>query len=458
MVGAGLAAVGAIAASARGQAIHVEQPATFVVGTPAGGARAERVDAARSGRAHSRLPRAHLHTEWRIPLGTLLEHAPLVDAGGGSYVVGTHGEVVAVARDGAERWRVATGAAQPGPAALLSDDTLVFVDTAGQAVAVRAGAVRWRVRFGRGDVTRPAPLPLEDGGVLVATSRELCALDRDGRERARTVLPEPSSVPLVGALGKVVAVGASGAVWSWRPGADVERVGAFPSPVDGGAALLGSRKLLAVTAGQAHIEAVDLVDGTAATLAVAPAPPSGGSTLALPSLWLGPPSVQQRAGPARAAAPAIFVELLAPSGELALALDPSGAELSRVLLTAHAPAVAPDGGAPGPSPSPHTAPLVDALGSLAFATEGGAIGVAGGGRSELLGQEICEPPDGRQARGVAPVVGLAPLEDDAFVAACRAGALLAIRGTAYEGEGEGEGEGAARGDPAPRGKGGPQRL
>jgi hypothetical protein len=404
------AAVMAAAGGARAQAWSIERPHTLVVGTPSGGARADRVDGARTGRARSELPSSGLRTEWRAPLGTLVEHPPLVDEHGTTYVVGKSGEVVAVARDGTERWRTPTGAVQPGPAALLGDDTVVFVDAAGEALGVREGSVRWRRRFGRTDAARPAPLPLDDGGVVVATTNELALLDADGIERARTTLPEPTTLPLVAALGRVVAVTSSGAVWSWTLGADEPaRVATFGSAVQGGAALADAHTLVGVTAGQAHFTAVDLLRGTATTLAAGP----GG-------VWIGPPAMR---------GPTAYLVLLTPTSELAVALDTAGAntpEIGRTLLAIHPPAASPDAGAATP-PMPRTPPLVDARGTFAFATAEGAIGVASASTVELLG-EACEPPAGTPGRAAPAVVGLASLEDGALVAVCHAGAVLAIHG------------------------------
>jgi hypothetical protein len=405
-------AVGAIAVRAPAQTLDVQRPRTLVVGTPTSGAgaRADRVDAARTGSTRTTLPTGGLRTEWRTSLGVPLEAAPLVDVHGTTYVVGTRGEVVAVARDGSERWRLSTGSAQPGPAALLSDDTLVFVDGAGEAVALREGVVRWRVRFGRNDVSHPAPLPLDDGGAVVATTRELTALDAEGRERARTTLPEPTTAPLVAALGKVVAVTSSGAVWTWAPGAaEVTRVACFGGPVEDGAALADDRTLVAITAGRSHLTAVDLVRGTTTTRAVAPT-----------GLWLGPPAT--RGGTA-------YLLLLAPTSDLLLGVDASGAETMRALLVTHPPPVAADGGAAPLVAGAHTAPLVDAAGTLAFATPEGAIGVVARGVVDLLA-DSCPASGGAGASRAAPVVAMAPLAPGTFVAACRSGTVVAVRGSA----------------------------
>ena len=395
-------------AAASGQTVHVERPRTLVVGLPSAGARSDRVDGARTGRTRSTLPSAGLRTQWRIALGAQIEHAPLVDVRGGTYVVGTRGEVIAIARDGTERWRVSTAAAQPGPAALLSDDTVVFVDAAGAAVAVRDGSVRWRVPFGRADAARPAPLPLEDGGVVVATTQELAALDSEGRERARTTLAEATTLPLVAALGRVVAVTSSGAVWSWAPGApEPERVAGFGSTVDSGAALADDHTLVAVTADQLHLTAVDLLRGTATTRA-----------FALAGVWQGPPAMRGSNA---------HVVLLTASGEIAVTVDAGGNEIARVSLAVHSTATAADGGPPALDAHAHTPPLVDATGAFAFATAEGAIGVAGANGVDLLG-EACEPPIGNASRTAPPVAGLAPLENGVFVAVCHTGGLLAIGG------------------------------
>jgi len=397
----------AVAVMASGQTANVQRPRTLIVGRPSGGARADRVDAARTGRTRTELPGSGLRTEWRIPLGAFIEHAPVVDARGCTYLVGGRGEVIAIARDGTERWRVSTGAAQPGPSALLADDTVVFVDAAGEAVAVRDGAVRWRVPFGRSDAAHPSPLPLDDGGVVVATTHELAVLDADGAVRARTTLFEATSLPLVAAGGRVVGVTFSGAVWSWIPGApDAARVASFGSPIDSNAALADDHTLVAVSADRMHLTAVDLLQGMATTRAVA----TGG-------LWLGPPAM--RGGSA-------YVALLTPTGEVGVTLDSAGNEVARVSLAVRPIAVGTDGGAAALAVLPHTPPLVDSTGAFAFATAEGAIGVATARGVDLLG-EACSPPPAA-ARGTPPVVALAPLEAGAFEAVCYSGALLAIGG------------------------------
>lgn len=362
-----------------------------------------------------------------------LERAPLVDGKENTFVVGVRGDVVAIASDGTERWRAPTLAAQAGPPAMLSDGAIVFLDAAGEAVAVRDGAVRWRVRVApedrRSEAGRAAPLPLDDGGVVVATWRDLVVLDSEGRERARTTLAEPTSAPLVAALGKVVAVTASGAVWTWTPGApEPIRVASFGSPIDGCAAMADAQTLVAVTAAQAHVVAIDLVRGSTTTRAVAP---TG-------AVWLGPPAL--RGGRAH-------VILLSSTGELEaqIAVTPTRGEAADpspwtpVLLHARAASIAADGGAAPLTGYPHTPPLVDSNGTVAFATIAGDVGIQSGEGVDLLvnpcggtrasGAEEGSEPWALSVHPASPiVVGLAPLGPGTFVVACRSGAVVAVRG------------------------------
>jgi hypothetical protein len=409
-----------MAAGTRAQAIDVERPSTFVTGRP-GGARVDRIDAARRGFSSTPLPASGLRTAWHASLGVAFEQAPVVDAQGTTYVVGTRGDVIALGPQGDERWRASTGSAQPGPLALLSDDTLVFVDATGEAVAVRRGAVRWRNRFGRGGPVHPGPLPLDDGGVVVATSHELAALDCDGNTVARAVVNEPLTAPLLAAAGRVVALGASGTVWGWVPGGvEPTRLATFGSPIDGGAALLDGSTLIAVTGSQARLATVDLLRRSSTVRAVA----SGG-------LWLGPPAV--RGGVA-------YAELLVATGELAVAIGESGAELGRAAIglrpSKSSGGVDADAGAPAGAASlpPHVAPLVDRNGTLAFATSDGSLGVVtglglGNGASTPTVELVVDacPPSLSVGRTSPPVTGLAPLAPGAFVAACASGTVLAVR-------------------------------
>ncbi len=405
-----------VTTSARGQSIRVGRARTLVVGAP-GGSRADRVDAARTGLARTPLPASGLRVEWRVAAGTAIDDAPLVDSRGGSYVVGTRGEVVALARDGTERWRVPTGALDPGPAVLLSDDTIVFADASGEAIGLREGEVRWRTRFGRADGVHPSPLPLEEGGVVVATERDLAVLDAEGRPIARTTLPEAIAAPLLSALGQVVAVTMSGAVWGWAPGtSEATRLASFGSPIEGGAALADGHTLVAIAANGTTFAAVDLrrVNGSGAAVPRA---------VATAGLWLGSPAMRGEEA---------TLAMIGPASELAIAVDADGRELRRALLVGHVPSGLFDAGAPASGPASSGAPLlVDAFGAVAFATIDGSVGIAaigpsGDGTVELL-SDACPRPIG-PATSAGTVAGLAPLPPQSFLATCRSGTVLAITG------------------------------
>ncbi len=415
------AAAGALARTAHGQAIDVERAYALVVGAPPG-ARADRVDAGRTGYARTPLPASGLRVAWRNSAGGALDGPPLVDARGTTYVVAAHGEVVAIGEDGAERWRAPTGGLEPGPPALLADDTLVFVDASGAATAVRDGSVRWRTRVGPADAEPLAPLPLGNGGVVVGTAQGLVQLDADGHARARVELPEPCAGPLVAALGRVVAVAESGVVWGWTPGApEAVRLGSFGSSPDTGAALASDRTLVAVVGDQTTLAALDLVRGTSTTRAVA----TGGQE------WFGPPAMRGEVA---------TLVLQGPAGELAVTLDGAGRELSRALLVARAApgrvdagaAPAPGGAGGGMAKRPL---LVDAAGTVAFGTLDGGLGVVPLGSADPAVEVLAEACPGVGSLAAAPtgvprVAGLAPLAAGSFVATCRSGAVVAVTGRA----------------------------
>jgi hypothetical protein len=333
----------------------------------------------------------------------------LVDTHGVTYVVGTRGDVFAISRDGSERWHVSTEARQPGSATLLSDDTVVFVDSDGDVVAVREGATRWRARIEdrTGDNRdNPAPLPLVDGGVVVATTHELAAFDAEGHERGRSALSEGTAGPPLAALGKVVVVGLTGVVWGWTPGAsEPSRLAGFGARTSDGAALADDHTLLAV-AGQSRLLSLDLLHGEAAVRATAP-----------PGTFIfGPPATLGSA---------TYMLWFTPTIEEIVGVDERGAEVFRTMLASHPAAVSVDGGAGSLALPRHTAPLVDDNGTVAFATTAGAVGIATRSGAELL-PFACPPSPA--ASHAPPVAGLAPLGQDAFVAVCSAGTLFAVHG------------------------------
>ncbi len=404
----GLGVIG-LAAVAQAQRIDPRRPAVLVVGAPAGPAPMVRVDARRSGLARTALPSGTLRIAWRKTTGLTLDQPALSGADGTLAVISVRGDVTYLDDDGEERATVKVGAAQVGPAAMTSDGTVVFATTAGDVIGVRRTSAqpRFTTRIGGERNVRAAPLPLDDGGVVVATMTDLVVLDAEGNVRARVTLPEAAAAPLVAAGDRIVTVTTSGTVFGWAPGREPVRLGSFGAPVDGGVALAGNA-LLGVIEGNQLAE-VDLARGARSTHSIAPA-----------GLYLGPPAVRAGAGGANVTT----LLGLTPSRGFVLSFDPSGQELLRAPIATLTPVTLPDGGAPPVVAPPHVGPIVDASGAVAFAATDGHVGIVGpDGAVDTLGEVLC-------AKGIrSGVVGLSPFGKGAFAVTCDGGVVAKVSGT-----------------------------
>ena len=409
-----VAAVGG-ASHVRAQRVDPKRATTLTVGTPRGSAPAARVDGRRTGFSRTALPTGTLRVAWQKTTGASLEGAPLVDARGDVLIATGRGEVLALdPDDGIERPHAGViGAAPLGAMALLSDRTVVFATAAGDALGSRDGAFRFRTRVGDGRVVteRSGALALDDGGVAVATGTELATLDAEGHVRARASLEEPVSVPLIATPGKIAAITNTGKVFLWAPGREPVRAGSFGGVVDGGAVLADDHTLLAIVSGQQLVE-LDLDRGVAA------------ARIGAAGLLLGPPAVRGDTA---------YVLASLPGRTFALAIDRSGQEIARVAVVTTPAPVLPDGGAAAVVVAPHTGPLVDAAGTLAFATPEGRIGVlTKDGALDLLGDTFCLRAAGLQGRGPTPppptaaYAGMAPAGPNAFVVACETGVVVKV--------------------------------
>ena len=426
----GVALAVAIAVSVpavRAQVIDVERAHTFVVASRSASFREDRADAARTGLSRVALPTGTLRTVWSASVGTRIDQSPVVDEQGVAYVVDAAGGVTALASDGAVRWRLATGAASSGAAALLADGTLLFVDSSGRAFGLREGSIRWTVALGTGGRFSSA-LALDDGGCAVSSGPVLALLDAEGGLRARATVRAPIVAPLVSSRGRVFAVDSAGTVWSWQPGPAVpERVGTFGEPTDAMAAF--HSQLVTVPRSGRRVSALNVATGQATPLAEA----GPGERFA------GPPTVGPRAPEQAAAA---FVVASTPSGDTMVLVDPEGREQQRTLLVGRTPMLMSDGGSPPAPAEAHTPPLVDASGTLVFATSAGDVGVVHLGTVERA-SEVCSPrrmPAERggadQDRAVPVVVGLAPIRPGVLVATCRSGTVLALEEGSMGGKGD----------------------
>lgn len=393
----------AFAAHAFAQRFETTKPLVVQTGPARGLAPTARIDARRTGHTTAPLPSDKLYVAFRKPLGLSLEHPPIVDANGNAFVVPSRGEVVVLdALSGEERARLTIAASNLGPATLLSDGTLAFATSGGEAIFVRDGRIRARTRIAPERTLNPraAPLPLLDGGVAFATTTELLTLDGEGEVRARVTLKEAASAPLVSFRDRVVVVGASGAVFTWKPGSDLVRCGTFGAAIDGSAALMGDTSLVAV-ASATTTAAVDLATCAART-----------TSTSLAGMFLGPVTTFRDT---------VLVFEETTSAMLVVAIAPDGSHPRRSVV-ATVP-IAQDAGAPAFGAA-RGGLLVGADGTVAFASTTGHIGsIASDGTVHTLGESIC----GRSSpRGTPVPVGIAPAPERAFLVACDGGTVARI--------------------------------
>lgn len=396
--------------SAEAQRVDPRRPASFAVGPAPGPYPMARVDGARSGRTRAPLPSGTLRVAWQKATNLTLDQ-PVLAGSGGLAVVSIRGDVSFLDETGEERGSVKGGSGQSGPAAMTSDGTVVFATSTGDIVGVRRSSShpRFVVRVAGPGLPRAAPLPLDDGGIAVATATDIVLLDSEGNLRSRVTLPEVPSAPLVSAGDKILAISASGTVYGWVPGRDAVRIGSFGGAVDGGAALTESGTLVAVVAGN-RISELDLARGTRSTRAIE----SSG-------LYLGPPAVRTTA-PGSALATLLA---LSPTRGFVVSVEPGGQEVLRAPISSFTLPLLPDGGTPALVAPAHLPPLVDHRGTIAFAATDGHVGVIGpDGAVDTLGETFC-------ARGSrSGMVGLTPFAAGSFVVTCDGGTVLTVTGQA----------------------------
>ena len=394
------------AESARAEGIDTTMPYTVVVGAPRGYAPSERVDARRTGQSKSRLPSPPVD-KWRRHLGGTIEVPPVVDESGRIYVALSVPEVVALAPDGKEVFRTRLGSAPAiAPPVLTSDGTILLVTSAGAAVGLgRDGRVRFATPLGqRGRDLDVAPLARSDGSVVIG-GRALVELDPNGAVRARANLPERAVGALIEGPEGTVATSESGAVYVFRPPNPPRKIGTFGGPLRRGAALEGGRTLLAVVGGKSLV-GLDLKTGITHVRA-------GDVGL---GTYDEPVTIHPRG----------FAMWTTSTG-LLFGVDAAGNERLRMVVDkgpqAPDPAAAGTAGTPtGPGTTffaqpadtrPSPALVVDAEGRVAFARQGGRVGVARpDGNVALASEKLCAAP-----------VALQPAGDDKMIVACRDGSV-----------------------------------
>lgn len=405
------AAVAARAPDAGAQSVDPRRATTVIVGSSSARAPMARIDAARSGAVTEPLPGQNLHVAWRKTIGLPTEQPVLSLPDGTLAYVSTRGDVVFLADDGQDLGRVSAFAGgSVGPAVVLSDGTVAFATVSGEVIGVHAPSPRPRfvVQVASGRPGRAGPLPLADGGLVVAFGGDLVVVDATGGVRSRVSLPDPIAAPLVGRSRGVLAVTAAGAVYAWSFGREPHRVGTFGGPIDGGAALDGNSLLAVTEAGQ--LLALDLGSGSVTTRAA----PSIGA-------FLGPPSVRPSKPGAAGTTTALFY---GATQSFLVTLDETGQERSRAPVGPPRSATLVDAGTAPAAIAPHGGPLVDARGSAVVVTpEGNLSAVAPDGAVDGFAESVCTPT--RRSAGVA---GITPVGPHAFAVTCEGGVVVRIDG------------------------------
>jgi hypothetical protein len=394
------------------QRLDPRHPNAFVVGSPSGPAPMQRVDGRRSGETKHNLPGGSLSVAWRKAIGLSVDQPALAASDGTLAIVTGRGDVVFLDADGDEKAHVNVNGRSAGPAALTSDNTVVFSTSTGDAVGVRRASTqpRYITRIGGDRNPRSAPLALDDGGVVLATTSDLVVLDAEGNVRSRVTLPDAPAAPLLASGDKILSISSAGTVYGWTPGREPVRMGSFGAPIDGGAALADASTLLAVIEGN-HLVELDLRSGTRSTRSIAGQ-----------GLYLGPPALRKIASGAVLAT----VIAMQPSRLLVVTLDPGGQDVTRAPIATLIPPTLGDGG-PAPIVAPlHTGPLVDARGAVAFASTEGRVGmITPDGAVEPINETLCSKSS--RSSGIA---GLTPYGRGAFVVTCEGGSVAKIVGTA----------------------------
>jgi hypothetical protein len=395
----------AIAASVVGSIALAEKmdprrPKDFVVGLPKGSWPTTRMDVRRAAMSDVPLPRS-LKKDWSRQTSSAIETSPLVNDKGEIVSVNARGELIWLDEKGGELSHVPLGTGPSGPPTLLADGTVVVVSTSGEAVLANKSGVRNRVRLGGDRGGGPAPLPLEDGGVVVATASELDALDSSGAVRARATLPEAmSGGALLATAGKVIAVAASGVVYGWSPGRDVARLGSFGGQVDGGATVYDDHTLVAVV-DVTRIVTLDIDRGV-------PVP----RTAPIVGFYLGPVAVRGKT---------IYAMLETSVQTFVVAIDGNGQEVLRAGVSAPQTTSASDGGVI--TVLPHAGVIVDSKGTVAYATPDGQTGIVDPAGVVNPAPDVpCMRVLGARGRSSA-VQGLLPAAPGVIVVACESGTI-----------------------------------
>jgi len=244
-------------------------PLRVVVGDPRGPCPMARVDASR-GALTDVLPDEPSdiwNNRRNKPRGRIIVPAAVDDTG--DLVIATDASLlVQYTRDGRVAWQsqVRGGAATTGPV-ITSDGTRVVLNSAGHAWGFgRDGSFRFDSDLGRfGTSPMTAPLPMDDGSVVVAVGSEVVVLGRDGSVIKHANVGERVVGGVVGDGAGVVVTTESGGVLRWVSPLLPRKIGTFRGKIAGTAAKTVANALVAVVDGSRFV-LMDLSTGTATTL------------------------------------------------------------------------------------------------------------------------------------------------------------------------------------------------
>lgn len=360
-----------------------------MVGPPRGAAPMQRIDGARSGKSQSALPTAP-RVLWRARIQGGIAHPAVVDERGSVVVSSPIAVVTELGANGKTAWAARTGSSPPAVAPVLtSDGTRVVLTDAGDLLGFDPnGRQRFAVPL-RVPASAAAadPLPLADGGLVVAGGRHVLRLDRGGSTRTRARV-DANAVALLARGSATLIVTDRGDVYEWRSGAEPSKLGSFGGGVSG-AALHGSR-LIAVVDGKRLVD-LDLVTSTRH------------ERVEIPRGLGGPPALGADGS----------TRVVTLDG-LLLAHDRTGKETLRVAL--EPPTVLGDAGATGFASSASPPVIVDAKGNVGFVRPGLDAGVVdpAGSIHAATGAACLDP------------VGVTPAGPDRMLLACRSGVVFLL--------------------------------
>lgn len=350
-----------------------------------------RGDAQRTGRG-TQLPDVPREL-WHRKIRGGLALPPAIDAAGSIVVAAAVAELVQVSAQGNEQWhqRIGLSVATAGPV-LTSEGTRVVLTALGDAWGFRPdGTPKFQVDLSRfGTDPRVAPLPLDNGHLVVAVGAHLIQLDGEGVLADHVQAPERLVGMLVQAPDGIVATSETGKVMLWQRPIGLRIVGSYAGAVRDGAVLVRNGAVAAVV-DSARLVEMDLTTGATATLAIM-------------ALMDGPPLVDAKA---------TVMVMVSGGGGMLLGIR-DAEEALRVSLNP-APVVEPaDAGAGLAMFVPSSpAPVVDSDGRVGFVRGDGRVGVVSAeGRVTAAATAACVTP-----------IGIVPAGDGKFVVACRNGSL-----------------------------------